>query len=1061
MKTRHSVWFGLCAALLSAGSAWAFKAPFHADINKASLATISRTVEGKTLKFTPKAINEVAQANVDVDCGGTANCLCVQCQADPGRHFDNESFTLSSFRIRRLKEAIIANITSASPAGFAARRDLGQALHTLEDFYAHSTWVQIKGAVINPKLGREELSSDDSDLASASAQVCSNANHATLTSPVGRDEVTTGFFSAAFDDGTGTKGICFIGPELGPTEGKCRHGDFGPTDPTNVFGVCPDGISQDRPGRPFYAQATSAAGAANIDFVNQILNYNGERLHSGATYPPVVDNARAIKTLLGIRITTLGIVMDTSGSMGPIQAQVKSAVDQIVNGLVGTEDEPGAYLLMPFNDPGVGPVTKTSDKDVFLREVNALSASGGDDCPELAFSGLLRAISESDPQAAFFLFTDASAKDDYLADDVILAAKQKGIVIKPLLFGSCSPIDPAYQKVADGTGGQVFFLSPSETSKTFDLVKAEVRSNPVTIALSTGTLTAPREHIVPLDSTLLAVTFSTSVLESHTSTRIFRPSGAEVLAGDAGATVTDLSTGRIITITSPQPGAWRVQIAGTGDFSLNVVGDSLLKFEDFQFVTLAGRPGHGGLFPIYGQPLAGTAQTAMALLSGPFNTATFDLVSPLGALLQTLSLGRGSSDAAADAYTGPITTPAGPFRVVVTGADAAGASYQRVFSQLFQGQAVSVSSAATTSTLAAGTTVMLPFSVRNAGSAATYRIAAADSRGFVSAVSPSTLALAANASGTVQVSVVVPANAAQDLSDAVSVTATSAADPAVTNGATASFVVDAALSKTSLGFANRIVGSTSPAQSVTLRNSGAAPLAIGQIAATEEFAQTNDCGASLAVGASCTINVSANPAAPGERKGTITVLDDSAASPRLIVLSATGTDFAVAPAASSATVRAGQSATFTINVSTQGGPLGDAVSFACSGLPQSAACSFSPATLAAGTQAATTTLTISTQANAGIALLPLEPPRQEWLALAGWVLLALALLATARMAHRTIRTARYRMALLFSAAYLASCGGGSGGGSSTPGTPAGTYQVTVTANSGGASRTAPLSVTVN
>ena len=1060
MKLRQSVW--LCAALVSAGAAWGFKANFHADINKASLATISRTVDGKTLKFTPKAINEVAQVNVDVDCGGESSCICVDCQSDPSRHFDNESFTLSSLRILRLKEAIIENLSSPSPGGFAARANLGKALHTIEDFYAHSTWVQIKGIGINPKLGRELLNSTDNDVASPSAQVCSNATHAALTTDVGTSEITTGFFLPAADDRSGTKGICYVGPELGPAAGKCRHGDFGRTDLTELIfglGICPDGISQDRPGRPFYAQATSAAAAADIDFVNQILNYNGEPLHSGATYPPILNNARAIKTLLGIRITTLGMVIDTTGSMGSIQDRVKAAVGEIVNGLLGTEDEPGQYLLEPFNDPGVGPPIKTSDASVFLAAVNALSADGGDDCPEKAFSGLLEAINASDPQAVFFLFTDASANDGYLADKVILAAKQKGIVIKFALFGSCSPIDPNYQKVAAATGGQVFMLDASETSKTFALVKADVRSNPVTIASSAGTLGAPREYVVPVDSTQRAITFSTSVLGTHTSTKILRPSGVQVVAGDPGATVTDLSTGKIVTITSPQTGAWKVQIAGSGDFSVAVVGDSLLKFEDFQFVTLAGRVGHGGLFPIFGQPLAGRVQTGMALLSGPFNTAAFRVVSPAGDLLQTINLERGSPDASVDAFTGPITTPAGPFRVVVTGVDNSGVAYQRVFSQLFQGQAVSVSSSVTTSTLAAGTTTMIPFVVRNAGSAATYQIAAADGQRFVSGVSPSTLVLEANASGIVQVSVVVPANAMQNSSDAVTVTATNAADPTVTNGATASFTVDAVLARTSISFSNQILGSTSSPQSVSIRNTGSTPLAIQQVTVSPDFTQTNDCGPRLAVGANCTVRVSSSPATLGARSGTVTVVDDSAASPRLIVLSATGTNFAVAAAApGSATIRAGQSATFPLNLSTQGGALGDEVTFGCSGLPQGVTCSFSPATLAAGTEAATTTLTIATKASAGIVLAPIDSLR-EWLPVAAMA--ALALMAIARLPKRRFLTALSRLSVLFSAAYLISCGGGGSGGGGTSGTPAGTYNIDVTASSGGASRSTPVSVTVN
>ena len=149
------------------------------------------------------------------------------------------------------------------------------------------------------------------------------------------------------------------------------------------------------------------------------------------------------------------------------------------------------------------------------------------------------------------------------------------------------------------------------------------------------------------------------------------------------------------------------------------------------------------------------------------------------------------------------------------------------------------------------------------------------------------------------------------------------------------------------------MGSTSPPQSVLVRNAGSAPLTILEVTVTPEFTQTNDCGPSLAVGEECAIHVTSSPVTLGARRGTIMVVDDSAASPRLIVLSATGTDFAVAAAApDSATIRAGQSAKFTINLSAQGGPLGDGVTFACSGLPEGAACSFNPAMIAAAVKPA-------------------------------------------------------------------------------------------------------------
>ena len=39
-------------------------------------------------------------------------------------------------------------------------------------------------------------------------------------------------------------------------------------------------------------------------------------------------------------------------------------------------------------------------------------------------------------------------------------AQSKQIQVYFVLFGSCSPIDPAYIRIANETGGQVFVLTP-------------------------------------------------------------------------------------------------------------------------------------------------------------------------------------------------------------------------------------------------------------------------------------------------------------------------------------------------------------------------------------------------------------------------------------------------------------------------------------------------------------------------------------------------------------------------------------------------------------------------
>ena len=93
---------------------------------------------------------------------------------------------------------------------------------------------------------------------------------------------------------------------------------------------------------------------------------------------------------------------------------------------------------------------------------------------------------------------------------------------------------------------------------------------------------------------------------------------------------------------------------------------------------------------------------------------------------------------------------------------------------------------------------------------------------------------------------------------------------------------------TTLTFATQTVTTTSAPQPVTLTNTGAALLNIASIVASASFAQTNNCGASLAVGASCTISVTFSPTTAGPLGGTVTFTDNAPNSPQTVSLTGTG-----------------------------------------------------------------------------------------------------------------------------------------------------------------------------
>jgi hypothetical protein len=166
----------------------------------------------------------------------------------------------------------------------------------------------------------------------------------------------------------------------------------------------------------------------------------------------------------------------------------------------------------------------------------------------------------------------------------------------------------------------------------------------------------------------------------------------------------------------------------------------------------------------------------------------------------------------------------------------------------------------------------------------------------------------------------------------------------------------------------------------------------------------------------------------------------------------------------SISIAGGDSGTTTITVTPAFG-FASAITFACSGLPAHADCTFNPATVTpSGSAASTTTLTIATNvANASLQRdLPNQQPSQRMPLLCIVLLGAIGLLRARRHFRNTTRS---RSALNLSVLVLLLLGMAGAAvigcsGSSSNSTPAGTSTVTITATGGSQTQTATLSVTV-
>jgi hypothetical protein len=305
---------------------------------------------------------------------------------------------------------------------------------------------------------------------------------------------------------------------------------------------------------------------------------------------------------------------------------------------------------------------------------------------------------------------------------------------------------------------------------------------------------------------------------------------------------------------------------------------------------------------------------------------------------------------------------------------------------------------------------------------------------------------------------------------------------------------------TSLNFASQLVGTAGAPQPITVTNSSSGSLA-GALAFTgisitgankSDFAvSSNQCQGSnsaISPGGSCTVQVAFQPQSAqtcGDtptRTASLQLQDNAPGSPQIVALSGSAADFCMASANGqpvTTPIQAGQTASYALEVASSGGFTGT-VNLSCSapvgdeiGPCEIGANPASNPPSVQVTPSAAGQFTVSVPTVAPAAILPRSKQRSDALSLrtlaigGAWMLLLWFTWSGDPLGARTRTMRAVQVAALMLTFGLAIAGCGSSGGNdpaADPGTPPGTYtiSVTATATNGGTSttRTASLTLTV-
>ncbi|XP_078674681.1 von Willebrand factor A domain-containing protein 7-like [Branchiostoma floridae x Branchiostoma belcheri] len=529
----------------------------------------------------------------------------------PSAHFDAERFVGGNERLLELRTQVLTAIGQGEYE--AARVYTGQLLHTLQDFYSHSNWVEMGHK--EPNAGLAVPGADIGRVAAPDTPTCEDCSKTlgflwykcedNIRAELNQQGLLTSGYSSNQKD--------LNGNPVNKPEGveKCSHGGHfdGSKDIPAAGGINKDTKwSLFSPHSDLHNQAAQLAVKATEEFFRSIRTATGD-----------AQFANFLNLNSG---STLCFVIDTTASMDDDIAASKERALEIISSRVGSPTAPSNFILVPFNDPDVGPAVVTNNPEEFKAAIGSLEADGGGDSPEYSLGAVQIALARSLPGSTIFVFTDAEAKDAELLESVTSLGIQKNIKVTFFLSGTVgrrrrrsersrtrreSGDRDTYLSIAQSTGGQVLDISKSEVFQTTKLVDLVVTSAEVNILQIRDAPAGTGDHVIPVDLTMSDVIIQVTGLGAEL--QVLDPTGVLQETGE-NATVSvevQLSDVLVVRVRDVTPGVWHVVVLSAVTYDLRVTAQSSVDFM-YAFVDrTANDTEHPGVCDVDGRPVSGKA----------------------------------------------------------------------------------------------------------------------------------------------------------------------------------------------------------------------------------------------------------------------------------------------------------------------------------------------------------------------------------------------------------------------------------------------------------------------
>ncbi|XP_038569813.1 von Willebrand factor A domain-containing protein 7 [Micropterus salmoides] len=673
-------------------------------------------------------------------------------------HFDDETFQGGRDLITAGVSAVKASVKLNNFV--TARWTLGRVCHTLQDFYSHSNWVELGKTTPYSTLIRPDQPLEN--LAGPSTPTCRNCAGKNCANNLLPDLLQQGLL---------TSGYFNIFSSAKPA-GKCSHGgSFDRTSIQNPVG----GINKDEVGSShgsLHHKAADLAVTATMELLEDIRVAVGDK---------------SFLRLMGLsQSSVLCFVIDTRGSMSNDIAEAKRVSFHIIDSKKGTQQEPSAYVLVPFNEPGFGPLITTTNADVFKDGINKLSARGGEDLLESCLSGLQLALTAAPCSSEIFVFTDAPAKDAHLKSTITALIESTKCVVTFILtdilasrwpWGRRGPRTMSqsdaqlYHDLARVSGGQAIEVTKSDLSLATSVIEDSSASAVVTVFQVVRNPGRPDTFTFTVDGSLRNMTAYITGASSLTF-NLTSSTGVSQSSSQSSGPLASFNTAgnlrRLSINIENQTGLWEISVYSNNAYSVKVTGQSSVNF--IYNLVEAHKRNHTDFSLKEGRPLSGGNASLLVSVTGSdtvkvTEVALFDSSGATEVIGSLQSVGSGNFLVT---FTG---VPAGDFVVRLRGEDSSStsrskrSSFQRQASTHIKTSSISVTAQASHTNIEPGSTISIPFTVAtttngvvNDSATRTFAVRANSDRGYT-LTSPSMVIIAAGSGGNGSVTLTAPVSA--------------------------------------------------------------------------------------------------------------------------------------------------------------------------------------------------------------------------------------------------------------------------------------------------------------